>query len=204
MKFIFTLLLMLGLSVSASWAKDYNDTIAVDFAGSVAKDTTTIAINNQSAGTYQLLIKNFVYSGAIAVGNVTLDSVKGTTAADGTITYSGEGDATLTDGDNPAYAGKWMASMLKTAHVTINEGKSYGDKLYLDITIQVSLMGMPLNIGVVFGNNQGVTDKIALPQSHTQNAVKVYSLDGRAVSSPGKGNVYIVKYADGSARKVAY
>ena len=63
---------------------------------------------------------------------------------------------------------------------------------------------MPLNIGVVFGNNQGVTDKIALPQSHTQNAVKVYSLDGRAVSSPGKGNVYIVKYADGSARKVAY
>ena len=102
MKRIFTFLFFVMAVMTAS-AKVYTDSMSVAMSGSaLGKQLASIDLSQQSDGTYQMQITNLVFSG-IAIGNITLPGITGTTDDQNVTTYTGGGTATITAGTDTAY-----------------------------------------------------------------------------------------------------
>lgn len=112
MKRIFTLITLIGCIASAS-ATDYKGNLAVILNGaSAGTQQTTIAVNQQPDGKYELQLHDFCLGegeDAIAVGNIDLKDVPATDA-DGKTTLSAKQAIYITEGSNPDLM--WLGPML--------------------------------------------------------------------------------------------
>lgn len=198
MKKIFTIIALFACSM-AVMATDYTNTLTVSINGNDCEpQTAVISVNEQDNGKYTLQLKNFILSIAgspMAVGNITLSDVEGTTT-DGVTTLTSEQNAAITAGDLDGYNWIGGTTFLSSAPVVLN-ATIKDDKLTATIDINMGAVGL---IKVTFGDtNTG----ISAVTGSTDNAkvVGIYELTGRRVTTMGRGKVYIVKYADGKAVK---
>lgn len=201
MKRIFTFLFFVMAVMTAS-AKVYTDSMSVAMSGSaLGKQLASIDLSQQSDGTYQMQITNLVFSG-IAIGNITLPGITGTTDDQNVTTYTGSGTATITEGTDTAYAGQWMGgTYLKEANVSISEARSMGDKLYMKMQITISL-GMSLPVDLQFGDSAATTNIARTTVQKMSEPEAYYSINGSKVTEMQPGQVYIVRMKDGTAKKV--
>ena len=202
MKRIFTFLFFVMAGMTAS-AKVYTDSMSVAMSGSaLGKQLASIDLSQQSDGTYQMQITNLVFSG-IAIGNITLPGITGTTDDQNVTTYTGGGTATITAGIDTAYAGQWMGgTYLKEANVSISEARSMGDKLYMKMQITISLYGMSLPVDLQFGDSAATTNIARTTVQKMSEPEAYYSINGSKVTEMQPGQVYIVRMKDGTAKKV--
>lgn len=202
MKRIFTFLFFVMAVMTAS-AKVYTDSMSVAMSGSaLGKQLASIDLSQQSDGTYQMQITNLVFSG-IAIGNITLPGITGTTDDQNVTTYTGGGTATITAGIDTAYAGQWMGgTYLKEANVSISEARSMGDKLYMKMQITISLYGMSLPVDLQFGDSAATTNIARTTVQKMSEPEAYYSINGSKVTEMQPGQVYIVRMKDGTAKKV--
>lgn len=202
MKRIFTFLFFVMAVMTAS-AKVYTDSMSVALSGNaLGKQLASIDLSQQSDGTYQMQITNLVFSG-FAIGNITLQGINGTTDAQNITTYTGSGTAAITEGTDPAYAGKWMGgTILKEANVSISEARSMGDKLYMKMQINISLYGMQLPVDLQFGDSAATTNIARTTVQKMSEPEAYYSINGSKVTEMQPGQVYIVRMKDGTAKKV--
>lgn len=201
MKKILTLLFAVLVS-SVAMAADFKDSIYVSFAGSVAKDTATIYLTEQDNGKYTLALYNFKYSG-MAIGNIVVTDVDAQTDPenDNIMLLSSSQEITITAGNDPDVKA-WTGPYLGKVPVVIS-AKQAGDKLYATIDINMTLMGTPITVNVVFGNEDAVTTAgIHQATTTTAKGVQIYDLSGRKVSQMQHGQVYIVRQNDGSVKKI--
>lgn len=147
MKKIFTLVTM-ALMALAVKATTFTDNLTVTFDGKTTSQTQAITVEEveNSDGLYNISIANFVFGGAIEVGDINLTNVKGNSDTEGFVTF----EKTET---KISFMG---------ATVTLNEGsRMKGDKLYLDLDI--SALGGSISVDVIFGDNnfpKEYTDKM--------------------------------------------
>lgn len=191
------------MAVMTASAKVYTDSMSVAMSGSaLGKQLASIDLSQQSDGTYQMQITNLVFSG-FAIGNITLPGITGTTDEQNVTTYTGSGTATITEGTDTAYAGKWMGgSYLKEANVSISEARSIGDKLYMKMQITISLYGMSLPVDLQFGDSAATTNIARTTVQKMSEPEAYYSINGSKVTEMQPGQVYIVRMKDGTAKKV--
>ena len=191
------------MAVMTASAKVYTDSMSVAMSGSaLGKQLASIDLSQQSDGTYQMQITNLVFSG-IAIGNITLPGITGTTDDQNVTTYTGGGTATITAGIDTAYAGQWMGgTYLKEANVSISEARSMGDKLYMKMQITISLYGMSLPVDLQFGDSAATTNIARTTVQKMSEPEAYYSINGSKVTEMQPGQVYIVRMKDGTAKKV--
>ncbi len=158
MKKIFTSLLVLAAFAIPSMATDYKDVMTISINGTPTTPTeNTISIDNNGENGYTLSLKNFVLymdmNGEpipMPVGNIVLEHVDATVNGDVTTlkTYQ---EISITEGDDPNFAGQWIGPNLSAMGdlIPVNMvGEIRGDKFYTVININFSGM----DIKVVFGN----------------------------------------------------
>lgn len=182
MKKIFTFLAAMAMTLTAM-ATDYTDQLSISLNGGDPTTTsTTVSVTAQegSEQLYTIVLKNFSFSG-ITIGDVTMADVKGLDIDTGgwTVFEETTKEATITNGST-------IANLLGgKVTVTIKSGSCMnGEKLYLDLTLPVSLMGNTINVDATFGTNpvtsKDYTDKLVVtvmgqslePQEATINVAK--------------------------------
>ena len=201
MKKILTLLFAVLVS-SVAMATDFKDSIYISFAGNVVKDTATVYLTKQDNGKYTLALYNFKY-GKTGIGNIVVTDVDAQTDTENeNITLlSTSQEITITAGDDPNVK-SWTGPYLGNVPVEIN-AKQAGDKLYATIDISMSLLGAPITVNVVFGNEDAVsTAGIHQAITTTAKDLQIYDLGGRKVNQMQHGQVYIVRQNDGSVKKI--
>lgn len=148
MKRFFTSLAAAFMALTIS-ATDYNDILSVNVDGvpSTPKETT-ISVDKNSDGTYNLALKNFIlYLGteSMPVGSIFLENVKAT-EKNGVVTLHTEENIAIQEGDLDGMT--WpLVPMLNDVPINMT-GELRGDKFYTVITISF----MEMNINVTFGN----------------------------------------------------
>lgn len=155
-------------------------------------ETASISITEQNDGKYTLTLKNFMLQGA-GVGTIIVKDVEGV-EKDGAIELNASQTIKIEAGDDPD-VDYWMGTdldpMLVEIKATMSDSK-------LDATIDIDFMG---GINVVFGGvPTGISNVISSDKKTA--AEGIYTLGGAKVSSMQSGNVYILRNADGTAKKV--
>lgn len=173
MKKIFTsLLTMVAFAVSAM-ATDYKDIMTVTVNGVQATPTeNTISIEDKGENGYTLSLKNFVMymeGEPMPVGTIVLENV-GATANGEVTTLKTNQEITITEGDDPNFAGQWLGPILSATGelIPVNlVGEIRGDKFYTVINIYFSEM----DIKVVFGNGGYQIENSGFENFHTATYV---------------------------------
>lgn len=197
MKKIFTLIAAAFVAVNAL-AADYTDHLSISLNGgetSVSDATVSVNYKEGSDGLYDIVLKGFSFSGLL-IGDVTMTDVKGDDDSDGFTWFQTEQDAVITNGSS-------IATLLGgKVHVTIKEGSCMkGDKLYLEISLPVNIMGGTINVEAVFGTK--LTSGISSPVGNVNAGVEgIYTLDGMRQDTMKKGCINIIRRADGKTVKV--
>ena len=76
-----------------------------------------------------------------------------------------------------------------------------GDKLYLEISLPVNIMGGTINVEAVFGTK--LTSGISSPVGNASAGVEgIYTLDGMRQDTMKKGCINIIRRAGGKTVKV--
>jgi len=197
MRKIFMLIAAAVISISAA-AKDFTDRLSISLnGGEPTVSETTVAVNYKdgSDGLYDIILKNFSFAGQI-IGDVTVTDVKGDDDSEGYTWFQADQDAAITNGGP-------IASMLGgKVHVNIKQGSFMkGDKLYLEISLPVTIFGSTINVEAVFGTKQTTGISSVLNKTDDVSAT-LYSIDGTPADAVRKGNVYIKRRADGKTVKV--
>ena len=142
MKKIFTLMAAAVMALAAN-AKDFTDKLVVNLLGNESVTPEAVVTVEEVAdaeGTYNLTLKDFKYE-TLALGDITVNGVKGNTDADGFVNFE-ETKTTLNI---------QLGTLPITADVTLSPvSRMKGDKLYMSLAIKA--MGM--DIAAVFGDNE--------------------------------------------------
>lgn len=154
MKKIFTLVAAAVLALTVS-AKDYIDDLAITLSGTpTAPAQAKITVNPVagSDGLYDIVLNQFTFAGAILIGDVTIEDVKGnsTDGMDGYTYFEPvTKEAAITNAE-----GSFVAPELGyKVNVTIKEGSKMSDKnLYLLIELPVNLSYADYDVVAVFGD----------------------------------------------------
>lgn len=182
MKKIFTLVAAAVLALTVS-AKDYIDDLAITLSGTpTAPAQAKITVNPVagSDGLYDIVLNQFTFAGAILIGDVTIEDVKGnsTDGMDGYTYFEPvTKEAAITNAE-----GSFVAPELGyKVNVTIKEGSKMSDKnLYLLIELPVNLSYADYDVVAVFGNGGYQIPNSGFEYFHTATYVdngKTYSSD---------------------------
>lgn len=194
MKKLFTFLLVCAVSLTA-FATDFKDQLTVTVFGSTKTQEAVIQLDKQDNGKYTLRLNNFKYS-TMAIGNIVIADIDGTTAADGILNLTADKKIKITEGDDSSVT--WLGPKLGEVGIKLS-GKQSGDKLYANLQI-AGPMGM--KIGVVFGDEKNITNGInEVKATHSLEPKAIFTLDGKRVEEMKEGEVYIVKYNDNTTKK---
>lgn len=165
MKKILTFFAAMAMTLTAM-ATDYTDQLSISLnGGDPTTTTTTVSVTQQegSDGLYTIVLKDFTFSG-LKIGDVTVSDVKGDAVdvvGGWTLFQETTKEATITNGST-------IATLLGgKINVTIKGGSCMnGSKLYLVLTLPVSLYGSTINVDAVFGTNpvssKDYTDKLVV------------------------------------------
>ena len=77
----------------------------------------------------------------------------------------------------------------------------YSDSWIANVSDNVSMAIAPL---LDYSGNASAIAPVAAGTVQDSRRVAVYSLGGQRVASPQKGSIYVVRYADGTSRKVVW
>lgn len=152
MKKLFTLLTATAMSLTAM-ATDYTDQLSITLNGgdpTTSTATVTVTKEEGSNDQYTIVLNDFSFSG-MKIGDVTMTGVVGyqtDLTGDWTVFSKTEQDAAITNG------GLIASALGGKVHVTINDSSCMkSDKLYLSISLPVSVMGNTFDVAATFGTN---------------------------------------------------
>ena len=169
----------------------YTDDLNISLNGEpMGPEQATIVTTQHEDGTYDLMLKQFSFSGML-IGDVTISNVEATTE-NGYTTYRADKDARITEGAEIAEAlgGK--------VHVKLF-GQSHDGKLYAEISLPVALdEDDVINVDAVFGKKEYTG--ISTVNADT-TAKRIYNLNGMQLQQLQRG-VNIIVGSDGKAVKV--
>ena len=182
MKKIFTLMAAAVMALTVS-AKDYIDDLTITLSGTpTAPAQAKITVNPVagSDGLYDIVLNQFTFAGAILIGDVTIEDVKGnsTDGMDGYTYFEPvTKEAAITNAE-----GSFVAPQLGyKVNVTIKEGSKMSDKnLYLLIELPVNLSYANYDVVAVFGNGGYQISNSGFEYFHTATYVdggNTYSSD---------------------------
>ena len=164
----------------------YTDNLVVTIDGeSTDPQETSIIVEQNANGTYNLALNNFVLGGMIQVGNIVLDGIT-VTESNGIKSFQTSQEIFITAGEGNEE--EWMGPMLGAIPVSLT-GKMDTENLYCTIDIDMSeALGQMIN--VVFGDESKVTsiENITIENS----ASAIYDLTGRKVNEITTAGIYIV------------
>ena len=164
----------------------YTDNLVVTIDGeSTDPQETSIIVEQNANGTYNLALNNFVLGGMIQVGNIVLDGIT-VTESNGIKSFQTSQEIFITAGEGNEE--DWMGPMLGAIPVSLT-GKMDTENLYCTIDIDMSeALGQMIN--VVFGDESKVTsiENITIENS----ASAIYDLTGRKVNEITTAGIYIV------------
>ena len=183
MKRLFTLFIMAVMAMT-TFATDYTDQLAISISGfpsGTYETTVTVTEEEATDGLYTIVLNQFSF-GEMLIGDVTMTNVKGnsTEGMGGYVFFEEtEQDADITNGGD-------MALLLgNKVHVTIKEGSCMNsEKLYLSLSLPITMMGSTMDIAAEFGINPfGTGDN---PDEPADPAVMVDYTDQLVVTVAGQ------------------
>lgn len=197
MKKIFTLIAAVFMMTSVV-AKDFTDQLLISLNGgepTLSETTVTVNYKEGSDALYDIILKNFSFSGQ-KIGDVTVADVPGNEDSDGYVWFQTEQDAKISNGG-------MIAMMLGgKVHVTIKEGSFMkGDKLYLEISLPVNMMGSTINVEAVFGTKE-TTGISSVSDDKNAEVTAIYGINGASTDIMRSGNIYIMRMSDGRTVKM--
>lgn len=146
MRKFLTLMALAVIALTAN-AKDFTDQMVITVQGVESpSQEATISVEDieNSDGLYNITLRDFSFAGMITIGDICIENVKGNDDSDGYTCFE-----EITTEKTVLLYGSEM-----TVKVTINEGsRMKDDKMYLNITIQAEILGIPLTITAIFGDD---------------------------------------------------
>ena len=164
----------------------YTDNLVVTIDGeSTDPQETSIIVEQNANGTYNLALNNFVLGGMIQVGNIVLDGIT-VTESNGIKSFQTSQEIFITAGEGNEE--DWMGPMLGAIPVSLT-GKMDTENLYCTIDIDMS-EALEQMINVVFGEEDKVTSIEDITVENSANVI--YDLTGRKVDAITTAGIYIV------------
>lgn len=184
-KILLTAFMAVTTVVAMAETKNYTDNLVVTINDEAAEpQETTIIVEKNSDGTYNLSLNKFTLGGTIKVGNIVLNNIAATEengianiTADQTIQIAA-GDENVDD---------WMGPMLGDVPVKLT-GKLNNEKLYCTIDIDmISTLGQM--VYVVFGSDITTGIENVITENYSQ---AIYDITGREVNKIETAGIYII------------
>ena len=172
--------------VAMAQTTNYTDNLVVTIDGeSTEPQETTIVVEQNADGTYQLSLNNFILGGMIQVGNIVVNNIA-VTENNNIKSFEVSQNIYITAGDGNAE--DWIGPGLDAVPVNLT-GKMDAANLYCAIDIDMSeMLGQTIN--VVFGEEAKVT---SIENIAAENAAKViYDITGREVKEITNAGIYII------------
>jgi len=193
MKKLLSLILAIAAVVTAS-ATDYTNTLNVTVSGTKSSQGEATISVVETDGKYTVTLRNFIFAAgdaSIAVGNIEISDLEGTTA-DGVTTFDASVTAAVTEGD--AGTSWWGPTLFGSGIPVALKAQMTDTELNAEITLTV--MGM--DILVEFGE---LTSGIGRVEAQAGTQATYFDMAGRRVSSLMRGHTYIKRTTDGKALK---
>ncbi len=206
MKRFLTLALVASCTLGVS-ATEYTEDLVVTVNGtSTEPQSTTVTIEQNEDETYKLSLNNFIMVSDgvnMGIGNIVVDNVAGTTEGDivtlessQTITIAAGDDSYITDGT----ISMWMGPYLGEVPIVMAAKLKGEEAAYFTIDIEMVSLGQTIN--VVFGDASEFDTPISnITVDNSKEVEAMYNLSGQKVTDTQKGQIYIIKYSDGSVVK---
>ena len=199
MRKLFTLLVLLTAALTAS-AKDFTDSLFVTVSGQTTKSIATVSLVKQTNDKYTLTLDNFKY-GSMNVGKIEITDIEPTDEGGGVTGLSASKDVTIQKGSDPS-VWLWMGPIIGSVPINLT-GKTDDQHLFAVINITANIMGSALEIHVEFGKETSIATSISNVQLQSKAEVSaIYDTSGAEVQSMKAGNIYIIRYNDGTKKKV--
>ena len=186
------LLMSIGLLGVFAQARDYTDKLIVTInEESTPPQASTISVEEQQDGTYNLSLKNFqliAEGDTLPVGNINLTGIEVISNPETSIkTFTFNQTITIAPGGEPADA-EWLGPMLGEVPIALT-GEMTDDKLYciIDIDMMESLTQV---IRVTFGSPIPVSSK-----AYTDNLVVTINEES---TSPQPSTIFVDLMKDGT------
>lgn len=180
MRKFLTLMALAVIALTAN-AKDFTDQMAITIDGKSFDPTENVISVEEvenSDGLYNITLKDFTFASVMNIGDISIENVKGNDDSDG-YTWFKE-TTSVTDVS--------LGGANVPVTITINEGSRIkDDKLYLNITIQAEILGMPLTITAIFGDDN-------FPKNYT-DSLFIYLWD--QIISEQEATIAVTEQIDG-------
>lgn len=178
----------IGKTAFTPVTKEYTEDVTVIPENGDAATTTgkTIVLEQTSETEYTLTLKDFKYD-ILPLGDISIKA-EGTPRVEGGVTLEGETTLELMDGK-------------MKVNIVIVTAVADETNLTAELHIQPWMgeyKGTPMKVFIGKVNSIGNT-----ADAQGKKVSKMYTLDGMEVDNMQKGKVYIVRYADGTTKKVA-
>ena len=188
-KFLLTMAVALTALFATAQTTSYTDNLVVTIdSESTDPQETTIYVEDNGDGTFNLSLNKFELGGMIKVGNIVLNNVAAT-EKNGVKSFETAQNIIITAGDENE--DEWIGPMLGEVPVDI-KGKMTDEKLYCNIDIDMSgTLGQVIN--VVFGTEFEEEKKEV--KSYTDNLV--VTIDSES-TDPQETTIYVEDNGDGT------
>ncbi len=163
---------------------------------------TTVVVTENGDGTYNFRLNNWMYGmngHNMGLGTLVVDNIEGV-ETDGVVTLTAERTVALEPGNDPSVY-FWVASYMGEVPVTVM-AKFDAEHLYAEVSADGSVKPGYSLYQATFGEDDftvGVNDTFV----DSRDITAIYTVNGMKVSSMESGSLYIVRYADGTTKKIA-
>ena len=195
-KFLLTLAVALTALFATAQTTSYTDNLVVTIDGeSTDPQETTIYVENNADGTFNLSLNQFVLGEEIPVGNIVVENI--TATGNKVKTFAVSQNITIAAGDENV--DDWLGPMLGEVPVELS-GKMTDEKLYCTIDIDMSeLLGQIIKVtfGSDFNEEEGEEDGKEVVSTRTYTDNLVVTIDGES-TDPQETTIYVENNADGT------
>lgn len=176
------------LALTSAAATDYTGQLTISLNGSAGTPSTnTVTVEDNGNDTYNLSIKDFSYS-VLNLGDINVTNIPGEKQSDGSVKIRGSQEISV------------KLSVLPIPVTVKIDGTLSADRAKFDTDLDMgNVMGQTVTATFSGTNPEPTALKPATPADVTIQAI--YDVTGKKVNTMGKG-LYIIKYSDGSAKKV--
>lgn len=195
MKKALTLFLSSLLCLASAYATDYTGNLVIRVGDEKPLQqndkVVSVELTDMASNLYKISIKNFAFGG-LSLGDIVLKDVQGECLSDGSVKLS------VTDYQLKVTLVVAPVDVKVTLEATISaDGKEFTtQKLDINEVPKVN------TVACYFSGTSGSASAIGEVTLTEAADYKVYNLAGQEVKSANAPGVYIIRYANGSAKKI--
>ena len=192
MKKALTLFLSSLLCLASASATDYTGNLVIKVGDQEPQQqngkVVSVELTDMANNLYKMSIKDFAF-GVMSLGDIVLKDVKGESLSDGSVKLS------VTD---------YPLTVLSTMHVkvTLEATISADGKQFTTQKLDINEVLLVNTVACSFSGTSGSASAIGEVTLTEAADYKVYNLAGQEVKSANAPGVYIIRYANGSAKKI--